>query len=648
MAHPTLSRSARLSVIIGISFSFFVIEIGVGFYTRSLALVADAFHYLNDLIGFIVALVALKVSEKPDSTPSTLTFGWQRSQLLGAFFNGVFLLALGVSILLQSIERFVSLERVENPKLVLIVGCVGFTLNIISAFFLHEHGHDHHGHHHGHGNSDTEHDEMPTEFDNLATAHENHRHTNNSNPVKKSYDLGVMGVLLHVVGDAINNIGVIIAALVIWLANYEGRFYADPGVSVGIALLILASAIPLVKNSGSILLESVPLGVNLDDVQHDLETIPGILSIHELHAWRLNQNKAIASAHVVTSDSSLANFMARAQRIGECLHAYGIHSVTLQPELASATSASASASSGVSVSVVENPEEDVGSGNGNGEARGAVAGLRLRREEGRDAMYLKTIILHARFKIAQSIFGSLGSTVVKVSRKYVIKGPCKLPELEALLYISEHTTIPVPRVRYTYNGPGGIYIMMDYIQGTDLETLWMRDLKPKEKEIIINDITAILTQLRTLRPFKEGVVASANGGAVLDYRIGSQLVGPFQSHSTFHSFLRGGVPLETTTKVFGEEITSCHSKNYRTFFSHSDLAPRNIIIRNGRIVGVVDWALAGWYPEYWDLTKAYYTSFKVPDWPESIKLKFPSYADELVAERLLWRLYDEPGNVSGN
>lgn len=56
-------------------------------------------------------------------------------------------------------------------------------------------------------------------------------------------------------------------------------------------------------------------------------------SIHELHAWSLNQNKAIASAHVVMTDSSLANFMDQAQRIGECLHAYGIHSVTLQPEL---------------------------------------------------------------------------------------------------------------------------------------------------------------------------------------------------------------------------------------------------------------------------------------------------------------------------
>ncbi|EER41973.1 conserved hypothetical protein [Histoplasma capsulatum H143] len=174
---------------------------------------------------------------------------------------------------------------------------------------------------------------------------------------------------------------------------------------------------------------------------------------------------------------------------------------------------------------------------------------------------------------------------------------------------------------------------MDHIQGTDLETLWMRGLKPGEKETILNDIAAILTQLRTLHPPKEGVVAAAQGGAILDYRISSQLVGPFQSHSSFHSFLQGSVPLENTAKVFGEDVVSCHSNNYQTFFSHSDLAPRNIIIRNGRIVGVVDWALAGWYQ---------------PDWPESIKLKLPSYADELMAERLLWRLYDEPGNVSRN
>ncbi|ODH48535.1 hypothetical protein GX48_05297 [Paracoccidioides brasiliensis] len=345
-----LTRARRLSIIIAISFTFFLAEISGKIWLVSWLLAAGCWlpillndagiltdDGLNDLIGFVVALAALKVSEKPGVTPSNLTFGWQRSQLLGAFFNGVFLLALGVSILLQSIERFISLEKVDKPELVLIIGCVGLTLNIISASFLHEHDH-------GHGNADVANVESDAENDRTAiameledveTTHENHRHTTNSFSVKHSHDLGVMGVLLHVIGDAVNNVGVIIAAVVIWKAKYEGRYYADPGVSVGIGLLILASAIPLVKNSGSILLESVPLGVSLDDVQHDLENIPGVLSVHELHAWRLNQNKAIASAHVVTSDSSLANFMARAQRISECLHAYGIHSITLQPELVS-------------------------------------------------------------------------------------------------------------------------------------------------------------------------------------------------------------------------------------------------------------------------------------------------------------------------
>ena len=72
---------------------------------------------------------------------------------------------------------------------------------------------------------------------------------NASRPKVPGHDLGIMGVLVHVIGDAINNVGVIIAALVIWLAKYDGRFYADPGVSMGIALLILASAIPLGKHS---------------------------------------------------------------------------------------------------------------------------------------------------------------------------------------------------------------------------------------------------------------------------------------------------------------------------------------------------------------------------------------------------------------
>ncbi|PQE29086.1 cation diffusion facilitator family metal ion transporter protein [Rutstroemia sp. NJR-2017a BBW] len=139
-----LSKSQRLTVVIYISTSFFLAELAVGLYTKSLALIADAFHYLNDVIGFIVALTALKISQRPTS-PDSLSFGWQRAELLGAFFNGVFLLALGVSIFLQSVDRFISLQNhrlkfvlgVKDPKLMLIIGCVGLASNMISAGLIH-------------------------------------------------------------------------------------------------------------------------------------------------------------------------------------------------------------------------------------------------------------------------------------------------------------------------------------------------------------------------------------------------------------------------------------------------------------------------------------------------------------------------------
>ncbi|KAM3085078.1 hypothetical protein ACMFMG_003514 [Clarireedia jacksonii] len=338
------SKSQRLTAVICISTSFFLAELSVGFYTKSLTLIADAFHYLNDVIGFIVALTALKISQRPTS-PDSLSFGWQRAEVLGAFFNGVFLLALGVSIFVQSINRFISLQRVDDPKLMLIIGCVGLISNLISAFLIHDH--DHHGHHHGHGRGhfatteDLEQssaetlcvNSITTSRSNIAKCHKGHQHTLQQPPIRGyKRDLASLAVLLHVLMDAINNIGVIIAALVIWRAHSSARFYADPGVSMGISIMIIISTFSIIRSSGSILLQSVPLGVNIEDVKHDIESIPGILSIHELHIWGLCQKKTIASAHIVTNEVEIRGFMGQAKLVRECFHAYGIHSVTLQAE----------------------------------------------------------------------------------------------------------------------------------------------------------------------------------------------------------------------------------------------------------------------------------------------------------------------------
>ncbi|GJP93461.1 hypothetical protein AnigIFM63309_004865 [Aspergillus niger] len=337
-----ISRATRLTVVVVISSAFFVAEISVGFYTHSIALVADAFHYLNDLVGFVVALVALKVAHdtvrnvatdteiklqvsEADESPKALSFGWQRAQLLGAFFNGVLLFALGISV--------------ENPKLMFIMGAIGLTLNLISATFLHEHHH----HDHGHEPSSGALEELPVSTTDDITGperpgspnHNDHKHlSNGAHAASHGHDLGMLGVLIHVIGDAANNLGVMAAALVIWLAHYGGRYYADPGTSMGISIMIMLSSVPLVRRCGIILLESAPNGVDLEDVKHDLEKIPGVLSVHELHIWRLNQHKALASVHVMVSDCSVPSFLKLSKTINECFHAYGIHSTTIQPEMA--------------------------------------------------------------------------------------------------------------------------------------------------------------------------------------------------------------------------------------------------------------------------------------------------------------------------
>ena len=219
-----------------------------------------------------------------------------------------------------------------------------------------EHHHHHHDHPHGHSadpesetSSGAEYSSVCLDADHSPSEnrppkdpsktttnhHANHRHTQHSHH-PPGRDLGMTGALLHVLSDALNNIGVIVAALVIWLTPSPHRFYADPAAGLTISLMILLSALPLVRHSGEILLQSAPRGVDLRDVKHDLETLPGVVSVHELHVWRLDQHKAVATAHVVVEDPAVtvAAFMEMARTIGECLHAYGIHSATLQPELA--------------------------------------------------------------------------------------------------------------------------------------------------------------------------------------------------------------------------------------------------------------------------------------------------------------------------
>ncbi|KAK1635003.1 cation efflux protein [Colletotrichum phormii] len=346
MARFKINKKQRLVATIAISGGFFIAELVIGYRTKSLALIADAFHYMNDLIGFAVALIAVIVSERRSPPPKSLTFGWKRAQILGAFFNGVFLLALGVSILLQAFERFTQLPHVEDPVLVLIMGCIGLGLNVIVLSFLHamcnesnpKNTETHHHEHIQERHPDEEsreppsHSPPPPSDPNTSSNPEpkpslpsaKHHHT-------RPRDLNMLGVLLHVLTDALNNLSVIVAALIIWKSSSNARFYADPGVGVFIALTIMLSAWPLCRRAGEVLMESAPAGVDVNFVRGEILEVPGVLDIKDLLVWQLDQTTTLATAHITITGDSIDNFASTADAIVARLQQYGIRSVALQP-----------------------------------------------------------------------------------------------------------------------------------------------------------------------------------------------------------------------------------------------------------------------------------------------------------------------------
>jgi zinc transporter 1 len=205
--------------------------------------------------------------------------------------------------------------------------------------------HDHAGHTHlaksaSQAEEGTAHAREHGEEDGHGHSHESggHGHSHGS--------MNMRGVFLHVLGDALGNVGVIAAGLVIWFCEGRWTLYFDPGVSLLITGIIFSSAIPLgalfqyptlpylltfiVKSASYILLQGVPSHVSLDEVRSSLREIDGVVSVHELHVWQLSETTTVASVHVLIRPGM--DYMVVAGEIREKMHGHGIHSVTIQPE----------------------------------------------------------------------------------------------------------------------------------------------------------------------------------------------------------------------------------------------------------------------------------------------------------------------------
>jgi zinc transporter 1 len=144
-------------------------------------------------------------------------------------------------------------------------------------------------------------------------------------------------MILHVIRDALSNVSVITSALIIWLTLWSGRFYADPAVSLFIAVIILKTTIPLTTASAKILLQGTPDHLDINDIKDDVQEISGVVNCYYIHLWQLSETQPITSLHLqldfpIEEGGVALRYMILVKAVRECLYGYRIHSATIQPE----------------------------------------------------------------------------------------------------------------------------------------------------------------------------------------------------------------------------------------------------------------------------------------------------------------------------
>ena len=245
------NETHRLKWALGISTLYFVAELTAGFFTNSLALISDAGHMLSDIGALALSLFAFRVARRPATHQST--FGFHRVEILAALFNGLMLWLIVGVIFAAAVSRMGHPPEVESFGM-MIVALLGLAVNIAAAAILHG----------------------------------GHRH-----------NLNMRGAFMHVMSDALGSLGAVTAGVIMLTT---GWYLADPLISVFIGLLILFSSWSLVKDSLSVLMQTVPKGIRLEDVRQTIEAVDGVHKVHDLHVWAVTSDIFTLSAHAVVED----------------------------------------------------------------------------------------------------------------------------------------------------------------------------------------------------------------------------------------------------------------------------------------------------------------------------------------------------------
>lgn len=252
IAPTSYQNKDRLKLVLGLTLTYLAAEVIGGIVTKSLALLADAGHMLTDVGGLALALFAINITQR--SPTEKRTYGYYRAEILAALANAIVLIFISLYILYEAWQRFKSPPEVSSKNM-LIVAAIGLAVNITGMIILRK---------------------------------------------GSQQSLNMKGAYFEVLSDMLTSIGVMVAAIIMLMTDW---YYADPIISAGIGLFILPRTWILLKDAVGILLEGTPSDINLADLKAALNSIPGVIAIHDLHVWSLTSGINAMSVHVLVTEN---------------------------------------------------------------------------------------------------------------------------------------------------------------------------------------------------------------------------------------------------------------------------------------------------------------------------------------------------------
>jgi cobalt-zinc-cadmium efflux system protein len=271
-----------LAIALALIAGYAVVELVGGLVGGSLALLADAGHMASDAAALALAITAVRLGRRPAT--SRYSYGFRRGEILAALVNGAALVAISAWIVVEAVGRLSDPPEVDGA-VTLAVAAVGLAVNVAAALVLIR--------------GDRE-------------------------------SLNLRAALLHVVGDALGSVGVVVSSLLI-LGLGSAWLIADPIVGILIGLLVAASAWRVLRESADVLLEGAPRGLDVDAVGRAMAGAPGVVQVHDLHVWTITSGFPALSAHVLVEPSADCHAVRR--RLAEALEReHGIAHSTLQVE----------------------------------------------------------------------------------------------------------------------------------------------------------------------------------------------------------------------------------------------------------------------------------------------------------------------------